>query len=1204
MVAARSDGDWTLANVTVAGNGGAGVDAADATGNWTVAATSTVAGNDVGVAATGTTGRWAIHRTNVTGNRVGVDATGADPAGNARRTWWGQANGPTADQCVGNVTCANPLGEPAGPGATGVAVAAYDVSHPFAGVDVYLYEQTRETTAEVYDRTGRETTGGAFLDRADRAATAGPAGVVRFTGLDPGRYCVLVVPPGTAAANVEGECLAVREGTVTDRGYSMGDDSYLGNLDDEMAGIRSGSQARITENIRQAALIYDETGDVLDREAVLNRWDLFGLIDLAMGPDAVGFAEFTLANAADAEENRLKEEYEDWAFSARRGGRDGRLEAYAETLNRTEWMREFTLEDSPDEARQRYEELPQIRASRSGINETHRAFARLQNGTATDRAMDEGTPPPGFDHAAVETVLRTQERAIDEQGLADGLVVAPTGEVYTYESSQGPARPYWRAHESWENAQDDQQLASFVSFVGGLLTTLAERVRNPLGVVVGIGVQAVGTAGETIGRVDEEQAEVAVVDNHAKTQVLTLHDAENLARINGAILDWLEGQYETPTVGEVDGEIVEGPSFPTDANGVQAVDANRPRCEVDAHGTACPTQMVHVGTTTLKATNTGNATATSRFVLVGRYQTNHGSGAGGASGMATTAPAPDEPPMEIAPGETAVRRDARFVLQDTEREPFRVHTLHAALVMEGKQVDVETDWTYVDIDPGTGLCTNYPCPADEDGRYGYDPRLLPDGQTSTASDGSTGAAGTDRVRTADVAYTTADAPDGRAMSTAAFDASEPSVGTLVETELGPGRDSTTRTVETSNRTASVTVSMVAPAAVDATLRVRDASGRLVGRDPATGRDVVEVPNASYTGSDATVESITVREAANLTLTVNATANVYRRDDAVPVEVTVVETPERPAIMGTFPSAVAAELAPGESTSERIEVAEVGGQQPIEGASATVGRLHNGNGTRLPADAVSTSGRLPATIGGENASSIGVSVDVPGGFDVPDDEPTRFAGTLNVSSTSAGSLAAPVSVLVLDTRVANATLTGAGANVTGVHLDRAALDAVDGTLPSGGSAEVAYRTHVQGNGSASIYLGNESLAGGTGVVAYARPASVAPSNATWTRLHVTNGTDGTTVTVPPGDRVVALATANPFDAPVPGTGASALPTDPDGDGRYEDVDGDGTVGFLDVVSLLFAEYGTVNADPATRAALDVDGSGKVDFLDVVTLLFEL
>lgn len=79
---------------------------------------------------------------------------------------------------------------------------------------------------------------------------------------------------------------------------------------------------------------------------------------------------------------------------------------------------------------------------------------------------------------------------------------------------------------------------------------------------------------------------------------------------------------------------------------------------------------------------------------------------------------------------------------------------------------------------------------------------------------------------------------------------------------------------------------------------------------------------------------------------------------------------------------------------------------------------------------------------------------------------------------------------------------------------------------------------------------------------------------------------------------------PFDAPVPGTGAEAPPTDPDGDGRYEDVDGDGTVGFLDVVALLFADHGAINDRRGTRKALDFDGNGRVEFLDVVALLFEL
>jgi PKD repeat protein len=88
---------------------------------------------------------------------------------------------------------------------------------------------------------------------------------------------------------------------------------------------------------------------------------------------------------------------------------------------------------------------------------------------------------------------------------------------------------------------------------------------------------------------------------------------------------------------------------------------------------------------------------------------------------------------------------------------------------------------------------------------------------------------------------------------------------------------------------------------------------------------------------------------------------------------------------------------------------------------------------------------------------------------------------------------------------------------------------------------------------------------------------------------------------------AMASVGPietaFPSGVPGV-SDAIPTDTDGDGVLEDVDGDGRFDFLDVVGLLFADYGTINGDPARQAALDHDGSGKVDFLDVVTLLFEL
>jgi PKD repeat protein len=79
---------------------------------------------------------------------------------------------------------------------------------------------------------------------------------------------------------------------------------------------------------------------------------------------------------------------------------------------------------------------------------------------------------------------------------------------------------------------------------------------------------------------------------------------------------------------------------------------------------------------------------------------------------------------------------------------------------------------------------------------------------------------------------------------------------------------------------------------------------------------------------------------------------------------------------------------------------------------------------------------------------------------------------------------------------------------------------------------------------------------------------------------------------------------PFDRPIPGSGSSLPPIDHDGDGRYEDVDGNGRFDFVDVISLVFARLDVVNADPTMRDALNFDGEGNVNFLDVIELVFQL
>jgi outer membrane protein assembly factor BamB len=90
--------------------------------------------------------------------------------------------------------------------------------------------------------------------------------------------------------------------------------------------------------------------------------------------------------------------------------------------------------------------------------------------------------------------------------------------------------------------------------------------------------------------------------------------------------------------------------------------------------------------------------------------------------------------------------------------------------------------------------------------------------------------------------------------------------------------------------------------------------------------------------------------------------------------------------------------------------------------------------------------------------------------------------------------------------------------------------------------------------------------------------------------------------------VTVGPTNPFPNGVPGVSGGMPPrnVDPGTDRAFEDVNGDGTFGFIDVVDLLFALTDIQDAplSDAQLAAVDFDGDGSVGFLDVVTLLFEL
>jgi PKD repeat protein len=72
--------------------------------------------------------------------------------------------------------------------------------------------------------------------------------------------------------------------------------------------------------------------------------------------------------------------------------------------------------------------------------------------------------------------------------------------------------------------------------------------------------------------------------------------------------------------------------------------------------------------------------------------------------------------------------------------------------------------------------------------------------------------------------------------------------------------------------------------------------------------------------------------------------------------------------------------------------------------------------------------------------------------------------------------------------------------------------------------------------------------------------------------------------------------------LPLPGLTRAPTDPDGDGLYEDLDGDGNARFSDVV-LFFRNMEWIAEHEPVRC-FDLNGNGRIDFNDVVKLFQEL
>jgi hypothetical protein len=193
-------------------------------------------------------------------------------------------------------------------------------------------------------------------------------------------------------------------------------------------------------------------------------------------------------------------------------------------------------------------------------------------------------------------------------------------------------------------------------------------------------------------------------------------------------------------------------------------------------------------------------------------------------------------------------------------------------------------------------------------------------------------------------------------------------------------------------------------------------------------------------------------------------------------------------------------------------------------------------------------------------------------------------------------------------VANATVDLGSFDVTVASSNASVLAVTDATATNG-TAAVAI---APDNASARVTVPDGAFPAGERVLlARVTVAAVAPGEAT---LNVTGmpvvrstlGLDLSTRAAAGTAVTVVNASVGLFPDGIPGSSTGAMPTDTDGNGKLDDMTGDGRFTFQDVIEFVFALDNIAGASltAAELAALDQDDSGQINFVDVIDLVFQL
>jgi hypothetical protein len=170
--------------------------------------------------------------------------------------------------------------------------------------------------------------------------------------------------------------------------------------------------------------------------------------------------------------------------------------------------------------------------------------------------------------------------------------------------------------------------------------------------------------------------------------------------------------------------------------------------------------------------------------------------------------------------------------------------------------------------------------------------------------------------------------------------------------------------------------------------------------------------------------------------------------------------------------------------------------------------------------------------------------------------------------------------------------------------------ITGVTVAGGTPAV---TLAPDGSSASVSVTGAAIAGGSSVV-LAQVAVVADANGEAT-VNISGSpavgtTEGVAYTVAGVSETVVTVSTDTFPPElqngIPGSSTGLRPNDLDGNGKLDDMTGDGRFTFQDVIEFVFAldNIRNANLSPQAVALLDQDDSGSVTFVDVIDLVFQL